>query len=585
MLLVSCEFPESVTLWNVDTGQEVTPTPEYARPSPPEEMLNRRHARMIFSPDGATIADLHLGGLSLYDAQSGKQRAFLPMKGGGHSGPPFPFCYSPDGKLIALGSSDALLLVDAARCEIRQTLREGAPVRAAAFSPDSHWLVGGNEVGDVLVWDAYTGKRRDTLSGHREQIVAVAFAPHGDQLASASADGVLALWRMNTGKLVRTFLENRARNRCLAYSPDGKFLMTGGEPSPELWDTTTWQSTHWIGERSGYASAAAFTPDGKTVVLGLAKGGVEVWDVAARRVTRAWQAGKHLYKVLIVADGKQLTTIGDHNSARTWNLADGAQTQPETVLPAFPEAISADLGVTASHNEDYVAELWDNKTGQRLQTLNPGKIAVTLALSADGSRAATHDPDANITVWDVGTGKALHTFPDDRTLEQYHPYPFQVFGATKQIKADLKRGSAHLALNADGSRLAASLSVMWRPPATPGKPAISYLPLGVHDVTNVPGSHSASQLEVWDLTSGKQVAAISDAHPPGRHLVLSPDGQMAAMDCSGLNHDIVVFDIAARKSYTLTGISSYVTAMEFSPDSKTLLAADQNGIVKLWNLP
>jgi WD40 repeat protein len=150
---------------------------------------------MTFSPDGGAIADVAPLSLSFYDAHTGKKRASLLLEGGGHVGPPFAIAYSSDGKLIAVGTPSALLIVDAEHYRIKETLSAGASARTAAFSPDGSLLAADGESGDILVWDTTTGKRRYTLIGHQDQIVSIAFAPRGNQLASTSADSVLALMK------------------------------------------------------------------------------------------------------------------------------------------------------------------------------------------------------------------------------------------------------------------------------------------------------------------------------------------------------------------------------------------------------
>ena len=51
-----------------------------------------------------------------------------------------------------------------------------------------------------MIWDAETGERLRTLSGHYHPVSALAFSPDGGRLVSASFDGHLIVWDTTTGR-------------------------------------------------------------------------------------------------------------------------------------------------------------------------------------------------------------------------------------------------------------------------------------------------------------------------------------------------------------------------------------------------
>jgi hypothetical protein len=65
-----------------------------------------------------------------------------------------------------------------------------------ALSPDGKVLAHGSSDGLVHVWELATGKELAVLKGHTGAIKAVAFAADGKTLASASADTTALLWDM-----------------------------------------------------------------------------------------------------------------------------------------------------------------------------------------------------------------------------------------------------------------------------------------------------------------------------------------------------------------------------------------------------
>ena len=65
---------------------------------------------------------------------------------------------------------------------------------AVAFSPDGRLVASGSSDRTVKLWDPATGAVRRTLEGHSDSIMAVAFSPDGRLVASGSRDKTVRLW-------------------------------------------------------------------------------------------------------------------------------------------------------------------------------------------------------------------------------------------------------------------------------------------------------------------------------------------------------------------------------------------------------
>jgi len=126
--------------------------------------------------------------------KSVESRETLTLKG--HSDDVYSVSFSPDGKRIVSGSSDATLKVwDAQTGQETLTLKgHSKAVHSVSFSPDGKQLVSGSFDKTVKIWDAQNGQETLTLGGHSDVVRSVCFSPDGKQIVSGSDDKTIKVW-------------------------------------------------------------------------------------------------------------------------------------------------------------------------------------------------------------------------------------------------------------------------------------------------------------------------------------------------------------------------------------------------------
>jgi WD40 repeat protein len=95
--------------------------------------------------------------------------------------------------------------------EIKTLTGHPHSVNAVSFSPNGKLLATGSSDHTVKLWDTTTDKEIKTLTGHPHSVNAVSFSPNGKLLATGSADNTVKLWRLDFDYLLKegcNFIDN-----------------------------------------------------------------------------------------------------------------------------------------------------------------------------------------------------------------------------------------------------------------------------------------------------------------------------------------------------------------------------------------
>jgi WD40 repeat protein len=223
---------------------------------------------------------------------------------------------SPDGRFVAwVTNANQLLLWNRAE---RRLIGARVPVPAvysevddAARKTINHLQADGKSV--FLATVETTGApdrllRFEQLAGG---ICGIDFSPDGSTVATLDFDGQTRLWSTANGRYLKTlgaipedtaFIVNNAmrftfRGGTLAVSPDGRLAATTfvGRSKPMLWDLNAGTALRPLKGLSNWASGAAFTADGKTLMLIGPLYNLHAMDVAT---------GGHLAEITVLGDGR-----------------------------------------------------------------------------------------------------------------------------------------------------------------------------------------------------------------------------------------------------------------------------------------
>ncbi|HET6846902.1 MAG TPA: alpha/beta fold hydrolase [Anaerolineales bacterium] len=199
---------------------------------------------LAFSPDGATIAsasvDLSGGsnepGVHLWDV---KRRELLweydagttPLRA-------LSLDFAPDGKTLAVGTFDSVLILDAKSGELQETLPMPSHVGDLSFSPDGDVLAAGCDDNKIWLWDPYDFRHLRTLEGHGGYVNGVAFTPDASVLISGGHDRQVGVWDVESGRLLTMLDGHEGPILRVAVNPLGTLIASiSWDGTVRLWGT------------------------------------------------------------------------------------------------------------------------------------------------------------------------------------------------------------------------------------------------------------------------------------------------------------------------------------------------------------
>jgi len=284
-----------------------------------------------FSPDGKLLATAGDNTARLWDLQVVTAKELVTasrlwdLKGTqiaeltGHSNWVNSVSFSPDGKILATGSSDRTArLWDLQGNQIAELAGHSDSVTSVSFSPDGKILATGSYDRTARLWDLQ-GNQVAELAGHSDSVTSVSFSPDGKILATGSFDGTARLWDLQ-GNQVAELAGHSSSVESVSFSPDGKLLATGSyDGIVGLWDLQGNQIAEFAGH-SDWVNSVSFSPDGKLLATGSYDGTARLWDLQGNQIAELAGHSHSVRSVSFSPDGKLLATGSYDRTARLWRV-------------------------------------------------------------------------------------------------------------------------------------------------------------------------------------------------------------------------------------------------------------------------
>jgi len=394
----------------------------------------------------------------------------------------------------------------------------------------------------------------------------------GDPAWQQAARTNLAAWQPYHAR-IKAVLSHPAPVDAAAFSPDGKTLVTGSDDrTAQLWDATTGEPIGSPLSHGGEVIAVAFTPDGRTILTACLDKSVRLWDAAtgqliAPPIHHGWGNA-----VAFSPDGKTFLAGCSDGTARLWDTATGLRVgKPIPHAGNFNSVVYSPDGKTLlTGSWDSTARLWDAATGQQIgQPLKHQSPVLSVAFGPDGKTLLAGSKDGTARLWDATTGQPLSP-------------PLK--GHRNRIRA--------VALSPDGKTLLTGSTdktarlwdtTTYQPISTPLQHqgpvvAVAFSPDGKSLVT----ASSDSTVRLWDAALYQPVRLVLEHTHSVRAVAFSPDGK-TILTGSADGEASLRNAADGRLVCPLLRHPGRVNAVAFSPDGKSVLTGSLDGTARSWN--
>lgn len=523
----------------------------------------------LFSGNGRALASAS-DDVSLWDTATGQLQAVLPQASWVTA-----LGLTTDAGRVAAGLDDGTItLWDVARDDLLHELRGHAgPVSALAFRADGQQLASAGEDRIIRLWDVGTGECLGALDGPHDRIPALAWHPQGHRLYSSGWDTSVWVWDVAAREPLILLNTHEGQILAMALSADGQRLACADSGRAiHLWDLTNHRAIQVFRGYEGEVRALAFRPDGQVLVSGGSDRVLHIWGSSARDVAEASPTPPAEVRAGLALSpaGDRLVSIRPGRGVRIWDTANGAKLLDlETGGEPLAVALRSDGSTLAVGGGDRRLSLWDAMSGERRAVLEGPTLPVTALAFAPQAPvlASASGSGCDVWLWHAERGEAMLMIPD------------AVDGCSIEAIAFAPQGDVLAVAGVDWLSTGGSDGgvCLWDV-ATPrrlvrlpgGARALAFHPAGRLLVT----ASLKRTVQVWDTTTGEQVAELTGHDDTVTCVACSPDGRFIAS--GGDDRTVRLWDVSTGAALGTTELDTQVKFVCFAPDGRSLYTGNGN---------
>lgn len=570
-----------VSLWNVLEGREIA---NLQHTSPITEF--------IFSPDGEYIATTsrvgqeqeekeRIGIVKIWDTETGRETSQIQ-----HEAEINTMTFAPKSEYLLTGSSDGTAQFwNIESGEEQLITNHGSNVDLVDFFTVEgypHFITAGND-GAIRLWGSYSPVQEllrllelnspniIALTQNADEQYLVTISHNLEADASVSPDQFEKYVRVWTFESIQEKLRLEHENIVIDtyFSPDGKYLVT--------FDTQT-PTSKLIPKTESNDSSIEYTD--------LGSGSVSVWEVSTRRRVTHLKHSASLMSIDYDPTGKYIATASVDGFVRVFDALSGEEIAKlkhdgwifkVTFSPdgRYVSTSSGSPELLEGKQANGVVTIWEWQSGRQFGHLQSDYLISDLAFSPDGQLLSTGGYDGTVHILSATDGEEV------LQLHQEDPIWALVFSPDGRYLATGSGGS-----RSEDSPLQKGTTILWDVKNRKENvleehqswvPTVAFSPDGKY----VASMDQNGTVGIWATGSGRKISSMKhDEFVAEATVIFSPDSKYLA---TAFGKQAQVWEITtgsevARREHALGELWD----VTFSPDGKYLVTASRDTTAGLW---
>jgi WD40 repeat protein len=319
-----------------------------------------------------------------------------------------------------------------------------------------------------------------------------------------------------------------------------------------------------------------FSPKGKYLLTASNDKTAKIWDFASGKVIHDLVGEQDRVKrAQFSSNGEYIVTFSEDTIVKVWNTVSGKLMHDLTGHKdeVYSASFSPNGKYIVTASQDKTAKIWETATGKVVGNLIGHSAGVVSAqFSPNGIYVITASSDNSARVWEVATGRIVHDLKHDERYVRIAQFSFD----------------GKLSITVAGETVK-----LWN--AVNGKAIFDLSHEDIVDMAQLSSDNkyiatiSDRYVRIWDVHTGKLIhkleAYVPDEWNPGGFVTaaqFSPDSKYVVTSST---NDIAIFwDLASGKAIQTFRHNGTISSVSFSLDGKYMATGGLDGTTVVWDV-